>query len=256
MNAVGDPSSAATRVRTLAVIPARYGSQRFPGKPLADLGGKPVIQHVYERTLRARGLDATIVATDDERIAGAVRAFGGRVAMTRSDHKSGTERAAEVARSMPSAELILNIQGDEPFVDPASIEALLLALDAPAHPSFVTLREPLDEADSDRPHVVKVVTTLSGDALYFSRAPIPYRRDRLPASVFRHVGLYGFRREGLLWFASLAPTPLEGSEGLEQLRILEHGGRIFVAEAHGHTLSIDTPEDLERAKTRLAKGLA
>lgn len=239
--------------RTLAVIPARFGSHRFPGKPLAELGGKPVIQHVYERTCRARGLDAAVVATDDGRIFDAVRAFGGEVMMTASGHRTGTERVAEVARACPRAQLILNIQGDEPFVAPESVEALLESLSRPGGPRFATLREPLGDGDLARPHVVKVVTTLAGEALYFSRSPIPWPQGPKPSrSVYRHVGLYGFTRDALLWYAGLEPTPLEGSEGLEQLRILEHGERITVASSSGHTIAIDTPEDLERARRHLA----
>lgn len=238
--------------RTLAVLPARYGSTRFPGKPLAELGGKPVIQHVYERTARARGLDAVVVATDDPRIEEAVRAFGGHVVLTSPAHRAGTDRVAEVAAALPRAEVVLNIQGDEPFVDPRSVEALLSALGEEGGARFATLREALAEADLGNPNVVKVVTDLKGFALYFSRAPIPHRTGPLPASVYRHVGLYGFRRDALLWFSQLAPTPLEGSEGLEQLRVLENGERMLVVEAAaGHTLAIDTPQDLERARARL-----
>ena len=241
-----------TKARVLAVIPARHASRRFPGKPLADLGGMPVIQHVFERAALAVSLDAVVVATDDPRILDAVRSFGGEAALTSSLHRSGTERVAEVVRGLPSVEVVVNVQGDEPFVEPGAIDALVAPLRAAQGPSFTTLREPLDETrDLCDPNVVKVVTDLSGHALYFSRAPIPHRNGRLPSSVHRHVGLYGYRREALLWYAALPPTPLEGSEGLEQLRILEHGGRIFVVESRYRTLSIDTPADLERARCRL-----
>jgi 3-deoxy-manno-octulosonate cytidylyltransferase (CMP-KDO synthetase) len=235
-------------MKSLAVIPARFASTRFPGKPLADLGGRPMIQHVYERTARARGLDAVVVATDDARIYDAVRAFGGVAAMTSSAHRTGTDRVAEVARAREyaDAELVLNIQGDEPFVDSQSIEALLGALRAPGGPRFATLCERLDESDRARPNVVKVVTSLAGEALYFSRAA-------LSGPAHRHVGFYGFRRDALFWFAATAPTPLELAESLEQLRILEHGERMAVALSAGHTLAIDTPEDLERARARLAR---
>lgn len=243
--------AAAQRARVLAVIPARWASRRFPGKPLAELAGRPVIQHVYERATRARTVDAVIVATDDARILEAVQAFGGDAILTAPTHRSGTERVAEVVRALPAVEVAINVQGDEPFVEPDAIDALAAPLLAPGGPRITTLREPLDDGDLDNPHVVKVVTDLAGDALYFSRAPIPHRNGRLPASVYRHVGLYGFRREALLWYADLAPTPLEGAEGLEQLRILEHGGRIRVVDSGFATLGIDTPRDLERARRRI-----
>jgi len=257
--------SALQSARTLAVLPARYGAQRFPGKPLADLAGKPVIQHVYERTLKARGLDAAIVATDDARIFDAVVAFGGAAMMTSPSHATGTERTAEVARYLSRAELVLNVQGDEPFVEPASIEALLAALTpttvsaddrargrTPAR--FATLAEPLRDGDLANKNVVKVVTTRGGHALYFSRSPIPSDRGPFPATAARrHVGLYGFRRDALLWYATQSPTPLELAESLEQLRILELGERILVAEAAPSAgIAIDTPEDLERAHAYIA----
>jgi 3-deoxy-manno-octulosonate cytidylyltransferase (CMP-KDO synthetase) len=243
------------RARVLAVIPARYASRRFPGKPLADLGGRPVIQHVYERAARARSLDAVVVATDDPRVLEVVRAFGGTAILTSAAHRSGSERAAEVARSLPAVEVVVNVQGDEPFVEPEAVDALVAPLRAEGGPAVTTLREALaGPEDLENPHVVKVVTDLAGYALYFSRAPIPHRNGRLPSSVFRHVGLYGFRREALLWFADLPPSPLEGAEGLEQLRILEHGQRIAVVESRFQTLSIDTPEDLERARQRMRGG--
>jgi 3-deoxy-manno-octulosonate cytidylyltransferase (CMP-KDO synthetase) len=242
------------RARVLAVIPARHASRRFPGKPLADLGGKPIVQHVFERAALATRLDAVVVATDDPRILETVRSFGGLAVLTSPLHRSGTERVAEVVRGLPQVEVVVNVQGDEPFLEPAAIDALVAPLCTEGGPSFTTLREPLDETrDLFDPNVVKVVTDLAGHALYFSRAPIPHRNGRLPCSVHRHVGLYGFRRQALLWYAGLPHTPLEGSEGLEQLRILEHGGRIFVVESPFRTLSIDTPADLERAQRRLQR---
>jgi 3-deoxy-manno-octulosonate cytidylyltransferase (CMP-KDO synthetase) len=236
----------------LAVIPARYGSHRFPGKPLSDLCGKPVIQHVYERAAQARSVDEVVVATDDHRIFEAVGAFGGQAMMTASTHLSGSERVAEIIRRLPAVKVVINVQGDEPFVEPAAIDALVDPLLTAEGPAVTTLREPLDPArDLSDPHVVKVVTDLHGNALYFSRAPIPHCQGRLPSSVHRHVGLYGFRRDVLLWYAGLPASPLEGAEGLEQLRLLENGVRIAVLESRFHTLSIDTPADLERARARL-----
>jgi 3-deoxy-manno-octulosonate cytidylyltransferase (CMP-KDO synthetase) len=236
------------------VIPARYASTRLPGKPLADIGGRPMIEHVYRRAAAARGIAQVLVATDDARIASAVESFGGTAILTRADHPTGTDRIAEVARAL-QADLIVNVQGDEPFLDPAAIESAMAPLQADAAIVMGTLGHALDEAaDADNPHVVKVVVDQAGFALYFSRAPIPHRRaaGSPGLSVLRHVGLYVYRREFLLRLASLAPTPLECAESLEQLRALEYGFRIRVVPTTLTTLSVDTPEDLERARRAAA----
>jgi len=231
------------------IIPARYGSTRFRGKPLADLWGKPIIQHVWERAGRARLVDRVIVATDDERIAHAARAFGAEVAMTRPDHPSGTDRVAEVARSLTS-EVIVNVQGDEPLIDPAHIDAAAEPLLADPTIPMGTLCCPIDEiADLANPNVVKVVLDRQGFALYFSRLPIPFVRDEhAKATRYRHLGLYVYRREFLLSLAGLAPTPLEQAERLEQLRVLEHGHRLRVAIVDRASPGVDTPADLERLR--------
>ncbi len=231
------------------VIPARYGSTRFRGKPLADLWGKPIIQHVWERAGRARLVDRVIIATDDERIAHAARDFGAEVAMTRPDHPSGTDRVAEVAHTLTS-EVIVNVQGDEPLMDPAHIDAAArpLLID-PAIP-MGTLCCPIDDiADLADPNVVKVVVDRQGFALYFSRLPIPFVRDEHADAIrYRHLGLYVYRRGFLLSLAGLAPTPLEQAERLEQLRVLEHGHRLRVAIVDHASPGVDTPADLERLR--------
>lgn len=234
---------------TVIIIPARYGSTRFPGKPLADLWGKPVIQHVWERAGRTPRCGRVIIATDDERIAAAARGFGAEVAMTRGDHPSGTDRIAEVAAGL-AADLIVNVQGDEPLVDPAAIEAAIAPLEGDPTIPMGTLYAPVESVgDLADPNIVKVVVDRAGFALYFSRLPIPFVRDDC-AEVrrYRHLGLYVYRREFLLELAALPPTPLEQAEKLEQLRALEHGHRIRVVEIQEASPGIDTPEDLERLR--------
>ena len=246
-------------MRVTAVIPARYASTRFPGKPLADLGGKPMIQWVCEGAQRCPLIDRVLVATDDHRIADAVTAFGGIAVVTRADHQTGTDRIAEVAAGLPS-ELIVNVQGDEPLIDPAMIEAAVKPLlDNPTIP-MGTLKTPLTSLEEYcNPNVVKVVTDRQGFALYFSRAPIPHPRDFVneldtrwhELASAKHVGLYVYRRDFLQRFPTLAPTPLEEQEKLEQLRALEHGYRIYVAETAHAVQGVDTPEDLERVRQLL-----
>lgn len=242
------------------IIPARYASTRFPGKPLADLCGKPMIQWVYERSKLCQTVDRVIVATDDDRIARAVTAFGGEVVMTRSDHATGTDRLAEVAAEL-NDELIVNVQGDEPLINPAMIRAAVTPMLADDSIPMGTLKTPLSSlAEYRNPNVVKVVTDQKGFALYFSRAPIPYPRDfnddleqrwaTLPTA--RHVGLYVYRRAFLLRYPHLQATPLETHECLEQLRALEHGYRISVMQTDLAGHGVDTPEDLERVRKILA----
>ena len=229
------------------VIPARYGSTRFPGKPLARLWGKPVIEHVYRRAKQSRLCRRAIIATDNERIAAAARAFGAEVALTRSDHVSGTDRVAEVAEGL-EAELVVNVQGDEPLVDPGAIDAAVEPLAGDPGIAMGTLCAPLEEVeDLANPNVVKVVLDEAGFALYFSRLPIPFVRDSgAEVTRYRHIGLYVYRREFLLELARMGPTPLEQAEKLEQLRVLEHGGRIRVVVVRKASPGVDTPEDLAR----------
>jgi 3-deoxy-manno-octulosonate cytidylyltransferase (CMP-KDO synthetase) len=235
--------------KATVIIPARYGSTRFRGKPLADLWGKPIIRHVWERARRSRLADRVIIATDDERIAAAARDFGAEVAMTRADHPSGTDRVAEVARTLDS-EIIVNVQGDEPLIDPGHIDAAVAPLLADLTIPMGTLCCPLeDTADLANPNVVKVVFDRRGFALYFSRLPIPFVRDEhADATRYRHLGLYVYRRDFLLSLADLAPAPLEQAERLEQLRVLEHGHRLRVVIVDRASPGVDTPADLERLR--------
>ncbi len=234
------------------MIPARFASSRFPGKSLASIAGKPMLQHVYERASQARYLSKLIVATDDERIYKAARSFGAAVVMTRADHLSGTDRVAEAA-SGDTASVIVNVQGDEPLIDPTAIDAATLALlDDPDVP-MATLKKVIeDPCEIDDPNVVKVVTNLAGDAIYFSRCPIPYvreapvSRDNGHSVHYKHLGLYVYQREFLLAYSGLPVGPLERMERLEQLRALENGHRVRVVETEYESLGVDTPEDLER----------
>ncbi|MCZ6493348.1 MAG: 3-deoxy-manno-octulosonate cytidylyltransferase [Planctomycetota bacterium] len=230
----------------IAVIPARYASVRFPGKVLADRTGRPLIQHVYDRVRQAGLVDRVIVATDDQRIIDEVQHFGGEAVMTRSDHPNGTSRIAEVASSL-SAELIVNVQADEPDIEPDSIDLAVTALQD--HPQCVmaTLASPFgpNENPAD-PNIVKVVIDAAGCAMYFSRALIPHCRDRPDAAKpLKHVGMYVYRRDFLLKYATLPPSPLEQAEQLEQLRVLEHGYDIAVAVTNVSFHGIDTPEQYE-----------
>jgi 3-deoxy-manno-octulosonate cytidylyltransferase (CMP-KDO synthetase) len=232
----------------LGVIPARFASSRYPGKALARLAGKPMIEHVWERANMSRYLSDVLVATDDDRIANAVHQFGGRVRMTRADHPSGTDRLAEIASSEDAA-LYVNIQGDEPLIDPEAIDAAILSVYGDEAVDMGTLKKQIvDPTDIVNTNVVKVVTNLLGDAIYFSRCPIPYERDgRSGVPIyFKHIGLYVYRREFLLRYPDLTVGPLEEAERLEQLRVLENGYRIRVVETDYESLGVDTPEDLER----------
>jgi len=241
--------------KATAIIPARYASTRFPGKPLALINGRPMIEHVCKRVAKAETVDRVIVATDDQRIEAAVRNFGGEVMMTRADHPTGTDRLAEVAAQL-DCKLIVNVQGDEPLIEPQMIDQAGAPLQVDSNLQMGTLASRIvDIEDFYNPNVVKVVRDNQGLALYFSRAPIPWPRDltreRLAQSLsevalFRHIGLYVYRRDFLLRYPLLPKTPLEALENLEQLRALEHGTKLFVAETECPCHGVDTPEDLER----------
>lgn len=236
------------------VLPARYGSTRFPGKPLAVVSGRPLIEWVYRRASEVAGADAVVVATDDERIADAARGFGATVVMTGGEHATGTDRVAEVARSLAS-DVVVNLQGDEPVFAPSMVDDMVARLGADAGCDIVTAAHPIAADDEfHNPNVVKVVVAADGRALYFSRAPIPWReRDAgRVARALRHVGVYAFRRDALLRFASLERTPLELSERLEQLRALENGMRIGVVETAQETVGVDVPGDLKNVEKHLA----
>jgi len=239
----------------IAIIPARYGSTRFPGKPLALIGGKPMVQHVYESTARARGLDRVIVATEDRRIFDAARSVGAEVMMTSDKHESGTDRLAEVAKKI-RAELVVNVQGDLPFIRPETIDRTVKPLRQDRKIPMATAKTAIfDENEWLNPNVVKVVTDKAGFALYFSRAPIPHARDGSGGGDaplrYRHVGIYAYRREFLLKFARMRPVELERIEKLEQLRALANGYRIRVAEVDERSVEVDTPADLEKAEAYL-----
>jgi len=233
--------------KILGVIPARFASTRFPGKVLSLIAGKTMLQHVYQRASLSSYLTSVIIATDDDAVFQAARSFGARVRMTRADHLSGTDRVAEVA-SAEGADLVVNIQGDEPLIDPAAIDAAILPL---AHmPELVmgTLKKRIENPrEINDPNVVKVVTDQAGDAIYFSRCPVPFEREKSGnPPYFKHIGLYVYQREFLLAYSSLPVGPLESAERLEQLRALENGYRIRVVETEYESLGVDTPEDLER----------
>jgi len=231
--------------KILGVIPARFGSTRFPGKALALLSSKTVLQHVYERACQSRYLSSVIVATDDERVYAAARSFGAQVRMTRADHISGTDRVAEVA-SAEEAAVVVNIQGDEPLIDPAAIDAAILPVFHDTGVVMATLKKKIeDPREIADPNVVKVVTNHAGDAIYFSRCAIPYAREQ-GGAWFKHIGLYVYGRDFLLGYSSLPVGPLERAERLEQLRALENGYPIRVVETDYESLGVDTPEDLER----------
>jgi 3-deoxy-manno-octulosonate cytidylyltransferase (CMP-KDO synthetase) len=240
--------------RVVVIIPARYESTRLPGKPLADLHGLPMIQHVYQRAQRARAVDRVLVATDDERIRAAVERFGGDVVMTGCAHRTGTDRIAEVASSL-DADVVVNVQGDLPLLDPGLVEAAVEPLRADAGLPMATIQTAIrSRAELENPNVVKVVTDRDGYALYFSRSPLPYHRDGVAAGAalgHKHIGLYAYRRDFLLTFAQLPPTPLEQAEQLEQLRALERGFRIKVTAVESASIEVDTAADLERARAAL-----
>ncbi len=240
-------------MKFIGIIPARYASTRFPGKPLAILGGKTVIQRVYEQASSV--LEETYVATDDERIFQAVEQFGGRVVMTRTDHKSGTDRIEEAAEKIGTdADVIINVQGDEPFIQPSQIETLMRLFDNPTT-QIGTLGKRFDSIEATlNPNSPKIVTDLQGFALYFSRSIIPFVRGKDQAEwlksypFVKHLGLYAYRREVLREVTQLPQSPLELAESLEQLRWLENGYRIRVGLTDVETVGIDTPEDLARAE--------
>ena len=233
--------------KILGVIPARYGSSRFPGKVLAPLASKPMLQWVFERAQQTRYLTSIIIATDDQRVYDAARAFGARVRMTSPEHISGTDRCAEAA-SAEESEIVVNIQGDEPFIDPSAIDSAVLPLVHEPDIDMATLKKRIeDPREIGDPNVVKVVTAFNGDAIYFSRHAIPFDRDKSERiSHFKHIGLYVYRRDFLMNYPSLPVGPLERSERLEQLRALENGRRIRVVETEYESFGVDTPKDLKR----------
>jgi 3-deoxy-manno-octulosonate cytidylyltransferase (CMP-KDO synthetase) len=241
--------------RAVGIIPARWSSTRFPGKPLYPIAGKPLLRRVWERCSRAKNLDSIIVATDDMRIAEAAFDWGAEVALTSPNHSSGTDRAAEVARKAKKFNYVINIQGDEPLIDPGLIDKLVEKLCSEREVGIVTAAHPFkNPADASSRHQVKVVLDLFGNALYFSRAPIPAQgNDRRRFLLLRHQGIYGFRRETLLQFVRWKPSPLERAESLEQLRALENGVKVHVLITASGSPGIDTPEDAAALEQKLAR---
>jgi 3-deoxy-manno-octulosonate cytidylyltransferase (CMP-KDO synthetase) len=239
----------------IVVIPARHASVRFPGKPLASIGGKPMIQHVVEGVRQARSVSKVVVATDEDEIKKAVESFGGQAVLTRHDHRTGTDRVAEVAAHL-SADVYVNVQGDEPLIDPGTVDSLIEAILGDSAIQVATsctaISQPNDIMD---PNIVKVVRDFDGNALYFSRAPIPWVRDTAETVAVRHwkhLGLYAFRRAALLEFPTLPPGDLERVEQLEQLRWIENGFHIAVVETDYDAVSVDVPADVERVEKLLA----
>ncbi len=233
------------------VIPARYGATRLPGKPLAEIDGRPMIWYVWDSARRAELPSRVVVATDDERIASVVRGFGGEAVMTSPECASGTDRVAEAARGMDEA-IFINLQGDEPLMHPSVLDAVAAPLVSDPDVVLSTAALPQDDpGEYARPSVVKVVVDARGDALYFSRAPIPHYRDGGTGGYRKHLGIYGYRRDFLFRVAALPPSPLEGAERLEQLRVLQAGYRIRVVDVGHDSVGVDTPEDLKAVEEKI-----
>lgn len=228
------------------IIPARYGSTRLPGKPLAMIGDKPMIQRVYEQVSKATEIEQVIVATDDQRVYDAVVAFGGQAMMTRPDHLTGTDRLAEVAATHTEIDVIINVQGDEPLIDANVIDALAREFKEDSSLQMGTVGCPLLEEEYNEPSAVKVIVNRLGNAMYFSRSLIPYPRNAFVQHPLKHVGMYGYQRQFLLNYAKMEPTPAELTESLEQLRALENGYTIRVITTDQRFIGVDTPEDLDR----------
>jgi 3-deoxy-manno-octulosonate cytidylyltransferase (CMP-KDO synthetase) len=236
-------------MKVLCVIPSRIGSTRTPRKPLLPIQGKPMIQWVYENASRCQALSKVIVATDSQEIAAVIQAINGEVMMTDPNLPTGSDRVAFVAESFPEMDVIINLQGDEPFIRPKMLEQLISPYLAGEMPEMTTLAYKLDkEKNFHNPGAVKVITDLNGNAIYFSRSPIPFFRQDVPAPVYNHMGLYAFRRDFLMIYKTLSQTPLEQTESLEQLRAIEHGYKIRVCLTEHKTLEVNTPEEYEQAQ--------
>ena len=240
-------------MKILCVIPARYASTRLPGKPLADIVGKPMIQHVYERSAQATIPQQVVVATDDEKVFQAVQQFGGKVVMTSSEHQTGTDRLAEVASKYAEVDVIINVQGDEPLINPKVIDELAQEFLNDTALQMASVMSIMDTEDYQNPNVVKVVTDLNNNALYFSRSLLPYPRVAGKANVYKHIGIYAYKKDFLLKFAKLEPTPLEQSESLEQLRALENGYKIKMIKTKSKFIGVDSIEDLQTVNELLRK---
>lgn len=240
--------------KSLCVIPARYSSTRLPGKPLLDIAGKPMIEHVYRQAQKAKLIDEVVVATDDKRIFAAVEGFGGKAVMTSDKHLSGTDRLAEVAQVYENFDIIINVQGDEPLIDPQIIDDLCQNMLNETVVDMATAKTLMHEDEYNNPAAVKVVTDAKGYALYFSRSIIPYPRNRENFKAYKHIGIYAYRRDFLLAFAAMPQGSLEKAESLEQLRALENGSKIKVIETDFAAVGVDTEEDLQRVRAIFAQG--
>lgn len=241
------------QIKVLCVIPARYASTRLPGKPLLDIAGKPMVEHTYRSAQMAQYVDEVVVATDDERIFSAVEKFGGKAMMTLPTHASGTDRLAEVAQKYNDVDVLINVQGDEPLIDPAIIDRLVQVMLAEPMLEMATVKTLMDETEYNNPAAVKVVTDKEGYALYFSRSLIPYPRNEDNFAAYKHIGLYAYRKDFLLKFSSLPQGILEQIEGLEQLRALENGSKIKVLAVDSVAIGVDTEEDLQEVRKILEK---
>lgn len=240
-------------MKSIVIIPARYASSRFPGKPLAEICGKPMIRHVYESVLKVKEIDDIYVATDDERIFDVIEKFGGKALMTSKKHTCGTERLAECAEilALDDKDIILNIQGDEPLIHPEMVRELKSIFEEP-DVLMGTLKRELEPFENvENPNIVKVVTDLDDNAIYFSRHAIPFKRNDIGIKVYKHIGVYGYRKDFLMKFSKMEKTPLEQTESLEQLRVIENGYKIKVKETKYQTIGVDTPEQIALVEEQL-----
>ena len=240
-------------MKKTVIIPARMSATRFPGKPLADICGKPMIQWVYERASMAKGVSQVMVATCDSEIIDAVKSFGGEAVMTSDKHRSGTDRLAEAASGIDT-DIVINVQGDEPLIEPSSIEMAAEPFEVCKDTQMTSLMVAADKTDAKDPNMVKVVVDKNGNALYFSRSLIPYERKELACKIYGHIGLYAYTKDFLIEFSKMKQTPLELTESLEQLRVLENGYKIKMIEVDEKPFGVDTPEDLDRVRRIISEG--
>lgn len=241
-------------MKFVCIIPSRYASTRLPGKPLCDIAGKPMVQRVYEQARKAEKLESVVVAVDNPRVYDTVVSFGGQAIMTREDHANGTDRLAEAVEHFPDADVIINVQGDEPLIAPDVIDALCRFFEEDATLQMATVAAPLAKEEYDEPSAVKVVMNRNNEAMYFSRSLIPYPRNAYEGIMkpYKHIGIYAYKRDFLLKYAAMEQTPAEQVESLEQLRVLENGYKIKVITTNHQFIGIDTPEDLEHIREYFA----
>ena len=237
-------------MKFVCIIPSRYASTRLPGKPLADIAGKPMVQRVYEQVAKATAISQAVVAVDNPKVYDMVVSFGGHAVMTREDHANGTDRLAEAVAHFPDADVVVNVQGDEPLIAPDVIDDLCRAFEQDPSLKMATVAAPLREEEYDDPSAVKVVMNCNDEAMYFSRSLIPYPRNAFDETIrpYKHIGIYAYSRDFLLQYASMAQTPAEKVESLEQLRVLENGYKIKVIKTEHQFIGVDTPEDLEHIR--------